>query len=47
MNSETTSLISILVSMALAGGTTLALYMKGNLIEKKVFVSRPKKIGVL
>jgi hypothetical protein len=47
MNSETTSLISILVSMALAGGTTLAFYMKGNLIEKKVPLSKPKKIGGL
>lgn len=47
MNSETTALISILMSMALAGGTTLALYMKGNLIEKKVPLSKPKKLGFL
>jgi len=36
-------LISILISMALAGGTTLALYMKGNLLEKKIPGTKPKK----
>ena len=35
MNSEVTSLLSILASMVVAGGVTLALYQKGNIIEKK------------
>lgn len=35
MNSETTSLISILASMVVAGGVTLMLYAKGNFIEKQ------------
>jgi len=35
MNSEATSLLSILVSMVVAGGVTLVFYKKGNVIEKK------------
>lgn len=36
MNSEVTSLLSILASMVVAGGVTLVFYQKGNIIEKKL-----------